>query len=142
MQCSKYSILGKGLGTHNICLGNSYLKALLWYCKFRKFSREFYFRECIKRHIYDIKNSQLRLDLPTTTNNRVILLIREGFIFTKFREDKTLAKISEFTVSTATVYPCLLLVQSRKTSPYITERLLMGRKESNQSNKQKKQLQY
>ena len=30
----------------------------------------------------------------------------------------------------------LVLVQPRKTRPYITERLLMGRKESNQSNKQ------
>ena len=30
----------------------------------------------------------------------------------------------------------LVLVQPRKTRPYITERLLMGRKESNQTNKQ------
>ena len=33
------------------------------------------------------------------------------------------------------IYPSLVLVQPRKTSPYITERLLMGRKESNQTNK-------
>ena len=33
--------------------------------------------------------------------------------------------------------PSLVLVQPRKTSPFITERLLMGRKESNQTNKQK-----
>ena len=32
-------------------------------------------------------------------------------------------------------YPSLVLVQSRKTRPCITERLLMGRKESNQTNK-------
>ena len=32
--------------------------------------------------------------------------------------------------------PSLVLVQPRKTCPYITERLLMGRKESNQINKQ------
>ena len=31
--------------------------------------------------------------------------------------------------------PNLVLVQSRKTRPFITERLLMGRKESNQTNK-------
>ena len=31
-------------------------------------------------------------------------------------------------------YPSLVLVQPRKTRPYITERLLMGRKESNQTN--------
>ena len=32
------------------------------------------------------------------------------------------------------IYPSLVLVQPRKTRPYITERLLMGRKESNQTN--------
>ena len=30
------------------------------------------------------------------------------------------------------INPSLVLVQPRKTCPYITERLLMGRKESNQ----------
>ena len=34
------------------------------------------------------------------------------------------------------IYPSLVLVQPRKIRPYITERLLMGRKESNQINKQ------
>ena len=33
------------------------------------------------------------------------------------------------------IYPSLVLVQPRKTSPCLTERLLMGRKESNQTNK-------
>ena len=33
------------------------------------------------------------------------------------------------------IYPSLVLVQPRKTRPNITERLLMGRKESNQTNK-------
>ena len=32
------------------------------------------------------------------------------------------------------INPSLVLVQPRKTLPYITERLLMGRKESNQKN--------
>ena len=31
------------------------------------------------------------------------------------------------------INPCLVLVQPRKTRPYITERLLIGRKESNQT---------
>ena len=31
------------------------------------------------------------------------------------------------------INPSLVLVQPRKTCPYITERLLMGRKESNQN---------
>ena len=34
------------------------------------------------------------------------------------------------------IYPSLVLVQSRKNHPCLTERLLMGRKESNQTNKQ------
>ena len=34
------------------------------------------------------------------------------------------------------INPSLVLVQPRKTRPVITERLLMGRKESNQTNKQ------
>ena len=35
------------------------------------------------------------------------------------------------------INPSLVLVQPRKTSPFITERLLMGRKESDQTNKNK-----
>ena len=34
------------------------------------------------------------------------------------------------------INPSLVLVQPRKTRPFISERLLMGRKESNQTNKQ------
>ena len=33
------------------------------------------------------------------------------------------------------IYPSLVLVQPRKTRPCLTERLLMGRKESKQTNK-------
>ena len=33
------------------------------------------------------------------------------------------------------INPSLVLVRPRKTRPFITERLLMGRKESNQTNK-------
>ena len=36
------------------------------------------------------------------------------------------------------INPSLVLVQPRKTRPFITERLLMGRKESNQTKKQNK----
>ena len=35
------------------------------------------------------------------------------------------------------INPSLVLVQPRKTCPFITEKLLMGRKESNQTNKRK-----
>ena len=37
---------------------------------------------------------------------------------------------------TKNINPSLVLVQPRKTGPFITEILLMGRKESNQTNKQ------
>ena len=36
------------------------------------------------------------------------------------------------------INPSLVLVQPRKTRPFITEKLLMGRKESNQTKKKKK----
>ena len=39
------------------------------------------------------------------------------------------------------IYPSLVRVQPRKTCPFITERLLMGCKESNQTNKQFQSLQ-
>ena len=45
----------------------------------------------------DIKKSRVWYDLPISVNDRVISPFCEGFIFTKF-ENKTLAKISEFTV--------------------------------------------
>ena len=38
-------------------------------------------------------------------------------------------------VVSLSINPSLVLVQPRKTHPFITERLLMGRKESNQTNK-------
>ena len=41
-----------------------------------------------------MKNSRLRQDLPISINDRVMLPFREGFIFTKFRENKVLAKSS------------------------------------------------
>ena len=40
------------------------------------------------------------------------------------------------------IYPSLVLVQPRKTHPCLTERLLSGRKESNQTNKQNKRYIY
>ena len=36
------------------------------------------------------------------------------------------------------IYPSLVLVQPKKTRPCLTEILLLGRKESNQTNKQNK----
>ena len=39
----------------------------------------------IKRHICDAKNLRLGHDLPSSVDERMILLFREGFIFTKLR---------------------------------------------------------
>ena len=55
------------------------------YFRFRNFHNNFIFANSIKRHISDVKNLQLRQDLPTTINERVIVPFCEGFIFTKLR---------------------------------------------------------
>ena len=73
------------------------------YCKSGNFDENFISAKCVKRHICEVKNSRLWHDLPISVNDRVISPFRESFIFTKlyakFRENKTLAKISGFTVS-------------------------------------------
>ena len=78
---------------------------MFMYCRFGNFRDNFIFANSIKRHITcsDVKNSQLRQDLPISINDRVILPFREAlfsrnFSNAKFRENKVLAKISEFTV--------------------------------------------
>ena len=47
------------------------------------FRCNFIFANSIKRHICDAKKSRLGHDLPSSVNNRMILLFRVGFIFTK-----------------------------------------------------------
>ena len=54
-----------------------------------------------KRHVCDVKNSQQVHDLPTTVNNSDFDIF-EGFHFrktVKLFENKTLAKVCEFTVA-------------------------------------------
>ena len=53
------------------------------YCRFGFFRENFIFAISIEIHIIDVKNSRLRQDLPISINDRVILLFRECFIFTK-----------------------------------------------------------
>ena len=62
------------------------------------FARIFVFANNVKRHNCYVKNSRIRHGLLTSVNDRVISSFHEGFIFTKFHENKTIAKFSEFTV--------------------------------------------
>ena len=63
------------------------------YCIFVNFRKNFIFANIIKRNISDVNNARFRQDVPISINHRVILP------YAKFRENKTLAKISEFTVN-------------------------------------------
>ena len=68
----------------------------------------FIFANSLKRHICDVKSSQLGHDIPISVNNRVILPFSKGFIFMKLHicevsRNKTLARIIKFTV----YFPCL-----------------------------------
>ena len=74
------------------------------YCKFWNFRENFIFAKSIKRHICDVKNSRLGHDLPTSVKDIVISPFRDDSIFTKLRicevrENKTIGKISKFTVA-------------------------------------------
>ena len=57
----------------------------------------------------------------------------EGELFQILEDDGSLPE--EQVQSLTTMHPSLVLVQPRKTRLCLTERLLMGRKESNQTNK-------
>ena len=77
--------------------------------RFGNFRENFIFANNIKRHISDVKNLRLRQDLLISINDRVILPFRDGCvctklrIYAKFRENKVLAKISKFTVTSLIV---------------------------------------
>ena len=82
----------------NLCI-----RTIARYCKSKNFLENFIFVNSAKRYIWDIKNLRLGHDLPRSVNDRVISAFRKDFVFmnfayTKFHENKTLAKISQFTV--------------------------------------------
>ena len=52
----------------------------------------------------------------------------------RWAADSSLTSVTALWALSKTHYPSLVLVQPRKTRPYLTDRLLMGRKESNQTN--------
>ena len=58
-----------------------------------------------------------------------------GYLTLVIFAGSSLTGVTFFVVSLSrNINPSLVLVQPRKTRPFITERLLMGRKESNQTN--------
>ena len=67
------------------------------YCKFGNFPESLIFGNSFKRQICHVKNSRLWHDLSTSVNDSVISPFRE-VSFHEFRGNKTLTKISEFTV--------------------------------------------
>ena len=72
------------------------------YCRLGIFAK-ILFSQIALKYVSYVKNSRLRQDLPISINDRVILPFREGlfsrnFAHAKFRENKILTKISEFTV--------------------------------------------
>ena len=66
--------------------------------------RKFFFLNSVKRHICDVKVLRLGHDLPCISVNDIVILpfhkdlFSQNFACAKFCENKTLAKISEFTV--------------------------------------------
>ena len=77
------------------------------YCESGNFRESFICANSDFRHIYHNKNSRLGLDLPILVNGRVISPFSRdyfhvrNFAIVKFRENKVLAKIFEFTVNIA-----------------------------------------
>ena len=58
---------------------------LTYYCRFGNFRENFIFANSVKRHICDAQSWRQRHDLNVSVNNRLNLIFREGFIFTKLR---------------------------------------------------------
>ena len=74
------------------------------YCQFGNFRENFIFAKNVKRNISHVKNSRLWRDLTASVKDKEFSPFRKGFIFAKLRirevrENKTVAKISEFTVA-------------------------------------------
>ena len=86
------------------------------YCKSKKNRENFIFANSVKRHICDATNSRLGHDLRIFVNNRVILAFRvdlfsRNIAYAKFHENKTLAKISLFTITYSVLQKMFLYQQ-------------------------------
>ena len=73
------------------------------YCKLENIRENFIVANSDKRHICDIKNLQIGYDLTISVNDRRLheiarILFLRNFAYVKFCKNKTLAKISQFTV--------------------------------------------
>ena len=51
------------------CKSNQTSLNLSLYCKFENFRENFIFGNCVKRHIWDVNNSELGHDLPISVND-------------------------------------------------------------------------
>ena len=102
------------------------------YCEFRNFCENFIFTSSLKRHICHIKNLWLRHDLPTSVSDSDFAFLL-GFYVHKtwhvgsfsldanFRENKTLTKISEFTVQRFALYHNTCIGESFQDYSWILE---------------------
>ena len=89
--------------THNTSCGSPLVYRAQLYCISGNFRENLIFANSVKRHTCDVKISRLGHDLPITVIDSVIsrfarISFSRNFAYAKFHENKTLAKISEFTV--------------------------------------------
>ena len=86
--------------------------------------------------------SETQVNLPLSLSRE-----RSGSVVESLTRDREATGLSLTGVTalwslSMNINPSIVLVQPRKTCPFITESLLMGRKESNQTNKQTKAIQH
>ena len=102
-----------------------FIDSLVHYCKSGNFHEHFIFIS-VKRPIWELKISQVGHDLPhsdLTISQR--FCFQETLAHAKFPEDKTLAKISQFTVCSVSLYNALFMLPAPPT--FILEvNLIMG----------------
>ena len=68
------------------------------YCKFGNFREFFYISLIALKEFFHIKNLRLGHDLPIFVKDSDFAMASRNFAYAKFLENKTLTKISEFTV--------------------------------------------
>ena len=90
-------------------------------------------RASLTKQLTSTSCTYFRLQLTTTLRERSGSVV-ECLTWDRGSAGSSLTSVTALCPWARHIYPSLVLVQHRKTSPYITERLLMGGKESNQTN--------